>query len=75
MIPVLALATTDQAEDRGPALRTPEAARYCGFAPRSFENMRASGTGPRFHKKGRVIVYRLADLRAWLDRFDQFDGD
>ncbi len=48
-------------------MRTPEAARYCGLAARSFEKFRLTGGGPRYIKIGRAVIYDRADLDAWLD--------
>jgi hypothetical protein len=28
--------------------------------------MRADGTGPRFSKAGKKVLYRLADVEEWL---------
>ena len=48
-------------------LRTPEAAAYLGLSAATLAKWRVVGSGPRFHKLGRVVVYDPADLRAWLD--------
>lgn len=52
-------------------LHTPEAAVYLGLAPKTLENWRVAKTGPRYARLGSVgrprIVYRIADLDAWLD--------
>ncbi len=48
-------------------LRTAEAARYCGSTKSTFEKYRLTGEGPVFMKLGRVVVYDLADLDAWLE--------
>ena len=34
---------------------------------RSLERMRNAGTGPRFSKAGKKILYRLHDVEAWLE--------
>ena len=49
------------------ALRTPQAAEYVGLSPHTLENLRSDGTGPRFFKIGRVVVYDVADLDSWLE--------
>ena len=48
-------------------MRTPEAARYCGLAARTFEKLRLTGGGPQYIKIGRAVIYDRADLDAWLD--------
>ena len=35
----------------------------------TLNNWRHKGTGPRYHKPCRKILYRLSDLDDWLDRF------
>lgn len=49
-------------------LRTLQAASYCGRSRSDFEKRRLRGDGPPFRKIGRVIVYDLADLDAWMER-------
>lgn len=49
-------------------LRTTEAAKYLGLSGSVLAKMRMRGDGPPFVKLGRrVVVYRLADLIAWMD--------
>lgn len=48
-------------------LRTMDAAAYCGSTKSTFEKYRLTGEGPVYSKIGRVVVYDLADLNAWLD--------
>ena len=33
---------------------------------RSLERMRNAGTGPRFSKAGKRVLYRLIDVEEWL---------
>jgi predicted DNA-binding transcriptional regulator AlpA len=47
-------------------LRTAEAADYLGLAPGTLDKLRVTGGGPVFAKLGRVAVYELADLDAWV---------
>jgi len=47
-------------------LTTEQAARYLGLAPATLNKWRVYGTGPRFHKLGRAVRYRRADLDAYL---------
>src|SRR5262249_25086466 len=48
-------------------LRTPGAAQYLALAASTLEKARLSGTGPRFARLGRVVVYDLRDLDAWVE--------
>ncbi|TDT33411.1 helix-turn-helix transcriptional regulator [Naumannella halotolerans] len=57
--------------DSGPtlppaALDTDEAGRYIGVAPKTLANWRGRGQGPRYVRAGARVVYRVADLDAWL---------
>ena len=56
---------------RAPAryLSTTGAVEHLGghVGRRMLELMRLSGTGPKFAKIGRKVVYRPADLDAWVD--------
>ncbi len=49
-------------------LKTPEAADYCGSSASTLEKLRIYGGGPTFSKLGRRVVYRAADLDAWLNQ-------
>jgi len=42
-----------------------EAARYLRLSPRTLERHRVAGTGPRFTKLGRRVVYRISELETW----------
>jgi predicted DNA-binding transcriptional regulator AlpA len=48
-------------------LRTAEAAAYCGSTKSTFEKYRLTGEGAFYSKLGRVVVYDINDLDAWLD--------
>lgn len=48
-------------------LTSNEAGAFLKLSPRTLENMRTSGRGPRFRKLGRRVVYARADLIAWAD--------
>lgn len=50
-----------------PYLQTPRAAEFVGHSARTLENMRWRGDGPPYSKIGRKVVYRLSDLRKWVD--------
>ena len=47
-------------------LRTPEAAAMVGLAPRTLEQLRYLGDGPRYRKSGRIVTYLASDLAKWL---------
>jgi len=47
-------------------MRTEDAARYLGLAPKTLAIMRCSGKGPRFVKKGRIFYFK-EDIDAWLN--------
>ena len=48
-------------------LRTPQAAEYLGLSASVMEKMRLRGDGPRYAKLGRLVVYDIRDLDAWVD--------
>lgn len=51
-----------------PAMRTADAATYCGLAPATMEGLRCRGGGPLFIKYGRKAVrYRVQDLDRWME--------
>ena len=37
------------------------------ISERTLERMRAEGSGPRFSKAGRRVLYRLEDVEEWLE--------
>ena len=43
------------------------ASEILGCAPRTLDNWRSQGRGPRFVRVGRLIRYRIADLDAYLE--------
>ena len=53
----------------GPAAFLPqsEASGFLRLSERTLERHRIAGTGPKFVRLGRRIVYRRADLEAWAD--------
>ena len=51
-----------------PLLATAYAAPLAGVAPKTLENWRTLGLGPRFIKAGRRVLYDPADLLAWRDQ-------
>lgn len=48
-------------------LRTPDAAKYLGLSASTMEKMRLRSDGPRYAKLGRLVVYAITDLDAWVD--------
>jgi hypothetical protein len=48
-------------------LNTQDAAAYCNLSPSTLEKGRLSGTGPRYIKVGRRVLYDTRDLDAWFD--------
>ena len=53
-----------------------EAARRLGVSKSHLDKMRMQRSGPRYSKLGHRVVYRLADLEAWLDNSSvQTTGD
>lgn len=44
---------------------TRDAAKRLGVAPRTLENWRGDGKGPKFRKLGRRVVYADSDLEAY----------
>jgi hypothetical protein len=43
-----------------------EAAKALRLSERTLERMRLTGLGPAFVKAGRRVLYRQADLEAWV---------
>ena len=55
--------------DELPALATPaEVAQYLHSTTASLAQDRYKGTGPKFIKHGRRVLYRWSDVLEWLDR-------
>lgn len=46
---------------------TAGASRHTGLSMSLLEKMRVTGTGPRYCKLGRRVVYRIADLDEWMN--------
>ncbi len=42
-----------------------EAAELLRLSPRTLERHRVAGTGPKFTKLGRRVVYRFSELDTW----------
>jgi predicted DNA-binding transcriptional regulator AlpA len=45
-----------------------EAADFLRLSPRTLERQRTAGTGPKFVKAGRRVLYRSAELEAWTEK-------
>lgn len=45
-----------------------DAARYLGKSPFTLQWWRSKSRGPAYTRSGRQILYRRADLDAWLER-------
>lgn len=56
--------TSNLTENR--CLRTFEAAAYIGLSKSTLEKLRVTGGGPEYAALGRVVVYRIEDLDAWV---------
>ncbi len=48
-----------------PFLTHRQAAAYLRLSPRTLERSRLAGTGPRFVKAGRRVLYRHDELDRW----------
>jgi hypothetical protein len=57
------------AQDVGPRqrMRTPAAAAYLRISSSLLEKLRGRGTGPRYAKLGKIVVYERSDLDLWAD--------
>ena len=42
-----------------------EAAELLRLSPRTLERHRVAGTGPRFTKAGRRVLYKITELETW----------
>jgi predicted DNA-binding transcriptional regulator AlpA len=61
-----AVAAETAAKDNGGAYLTQdEAASHLRLSPRTLERHRVNGTGARFVRLGRRVVYARAELDAW----------
>ena len=51
---------------------TPGAAVLVHRSARTLEAWRRTGYGPRYLRLRRMVLYRVADIQAWLD--EQYEG-
>lgn len=47
-------------------IRVREAADYVGLSKSTLDKLRCYGTGPRYFKLGRAVVYSTSDLDDWV---------
>lgn len=45
-----------------------DAAALLGLSPRTLSQWRWTGIGPRFHKFGRAVRYKLSDLIEYVEK-------
>ena len=55
-------------------LTLPEAAEVLRAPVATLRYWRHLGTGPRSFRLGRRVVYRLADVHAWIETQDHLSG-
>jgi predicted DNA-binding transcriptional regulator AlpA len=48
-------------------LRTKDAAAYIGLSKSTLEKYRVTATGPVYAALGRIVVYDVDDLDAWVE--------
>jgi predicted DNA-binding transcriptional regulator AlpA len=48
-------------------LTTEQLAEYLSTTTQRLAVHRVNGTGPRFVKEGRRVLYRMSDVEKWLD--------
>lgn len=58
---------TDQIPDGLDTAAATQVAAVLGTTEAGLAQMRYRGTGPRFIKRGRRVLYRWSDVRAFLD--------
>jgi predicted DNA-binding transcriptional regulator AlpA len=48
-------------------LKTSEVAEYLGLSVKTIRSYRADGLGPDYVKFGKMVRYRLSDVKRWRD--------
>jgi len=48
-------------------LNSSDSARYVGISEAMMRKMRSDGSGPKFRKIGRKVIYLRRDLQQWLE--------
>ena len=54
-----------RAKKGSPFLNTEQAAFYLGLSPRTLQQLRGDGEGPRFRRHCRFVRYHIDDLDSW----------
>ena len=70
------MANTDQHPDADADLRllsTRDVSEITGLKEVHLRQLRLNGGGPRFVKIGRLVKYKPADVRAWIDSHPAYD--
>ena len=57
--------STDSPRSVHPKLRAPDAARYLGVSKSLLAKMRIRGSGPKYMKLGRVVLYDIREIEDW----------
>jgi len=60
-----AAARAELARRGSPYLSPEQAAFYLSLSPRTLQEYRSAGTGPRYRRHSRHIRYHIDDLDAW----------
>ena len=58
-----------------PFLSPEQAAHYLGVSPRTLQEHRSAGTGPRFRRHCRRVRYHIDDLDTWSKGVAEAGGD
>jgi predicted DNA-binding transcriptional regulator AlpA len=58
---------TERSELRPGFLRPKAAATYLDISPSLLAKQIRLGTGPKFRKIGRVVLFKVADLDSWME--------
>ena len=48
-------------------LRTEQAAEFLNLSKSALEKFRIRGEGPTYLKGGKIVLYKISDLREWLE--------
>ena len=60
------LLKAQEAAQRPHLLNQEDVSDMLGISQRTLERMRVTGDGPKFAKLGRRVLYRPADIDAWI---------
>ena len=64
-----------QARHGSPFLSPDQAAFYLSLSPRTLQEYRSAGTGPRYRRHSRHIRYHIDDLDAWSQGVGEAGSD